>query len=236
MPGLGPMLGVGAVLVAIVAFLYSQVQGLTEENATQAVSIMRFEEADKHRVEIQKINQQFNDKLEEITNEVVRQSGVRQAEASMEGLDAEDRARHSPESFGDGVHDRLARIMCRMEAGTNTGRRQDCDRAPPDTFLTDFALTNTVTPDNSTRWFERCELWGQWLDDKSDTDFKEEHGITEEDRALCDWSITGFTPRGADIFLSWLERVEVAFLQRGLQLENIHARIRAMNEQAMKRE
>lgn len=147
------------------------------------------------------MSRDFNKQLAEKDRASRQALDEREEEINQLRLTADRLAQVDPLSFGDDYHVRLARVMCRIEAGTSAADRETCDTAAAEAYLADVAFTITVTADNAEYWGEQCE------DGKRD---------------FCDWSLTGFTPQAALTMLAYIEKVDAYALAQGQQLDGLH--------------
>jgi len=151
----------------------------------------------------------FNAALAEKEATHARQLGKKISEINQLRLTADKMAKLDPMGFGDDYHVRLARVMCRIQAGTNRDDRATCNNAPDEAYLSDIAFTITVTA-------ETAEVWSELCDDGQ--------------RDFCDWSLTGRTPQGALTELSWLEAVDAYALRQGDQIDGFHGLIEKITQ------
>lgn len=190
-----------AVLVLILGYVDWDRSRQIERAVTAKIEAEKQRMAREYSEETAALSQKHIDDLAEKDREHNRQLGERETEINQLRLRADKLAKVDPLGFGNDYHVRLARVMCRIEAGTDSGARQTCDNAPAEAYLSDVAFTITVTAETAEQWAELCE---------------------EGNRDFCDWSLTGRTPQGALTELAWLEKVDGFALAQGLQIDSFH--------------
>lgn len=204
----------GAAIIGVMSLalylLFGAYTASIEREAESRLAAAISEATLKHERELQRQIGELNDKheLERAQNE--KAMGERIAEINMLRQKAERLAQVDPLGFGDDIHIRLARIMCRVEAGSDLAAVETCNSAPAETFLTDLAFTITVTAENAEIWREQCEAGN---------------------RDFCDWSITGFTPQGTMTLLAWLEAVDRYLRDLGQDDDNLRRIIEQLGKE-----
>ena len=192
---------VPALLLVVCAFLFWSYTVQVEQRVEAEIAAKSAELSLQYAEDTAALSKEFNNQLaiERQTHE--RAVGEKISEINRLRQRVEKLARNNPKGFGDDFHVRLARIMCRIQAGTDTDTRETCDNAAPEAFGTDIAFTITVTPDTADIWREQCE---------------------DGHRDFCNWSITGFTPQGALTLLSWLQQLDTFALDQSQHIDGLH--------------
>jgi len=203
------MAAVAGVMGLAIFLLFKAYTGQVELRVTAELAAASSKAEVQYQADLDRAEQTFHDKLNEErqTNEKDRNSHI--AEINKYRQLAEKLSRTDPISFGDDYHVRLARIMCRIEAGTDLYKVETCNSAATETFLTDIAFTLTVTAENAEVWREQCE---------------------DGNREFCDWSLTGMTPQAALTLLSWLEGVTGYAKEQGDHINALHGVIDYLGE------
>ena len=196
--------GVVGVLGFAIYFLFNAYTAQVELRVTSEVGKVSAEAALREQARALELQAEFQNRLNEREAEYVDAQNRSIAEINKLRLVAEKKAELNPTAFGDAYHVRLARIMCRIEGGSNRAKRDACNSAAAETYLSDIAFTLTATADTAERWQELCE------DGQDD---------------FCRWSITGMTPQGALTLLAWLEQVDRYAAEQAEQIDNLHALI-----------
>lgn len=163
----------------------------------------------RYQADLDRKEQEFHNKLNGEREANAKALAANKAEINRYRLQAERLSRVDPLAFGDDYHVRLARVMCRIEAGTDLSKVETCNSAPAETFLAGVAFTVTVTADNAEIWQEQCE---------------------DGNREFCDWSLTGMTPQAALTLLSWLEEVSGYAKEQGDHINTLHELIGYLGE------
>lgn len=197
-----------ALLVILLGFVDWQRTRAIEGRAEARIAAAAEKSAREYVEKTAELSQDFNDKLAEKDREHTRQLGNREAEINQLRLTADRLARVDPLGFGDDYHVRLARVMCRIQAGTDHNSREACDNASAEAYLANVAFTLTVTSDNAEIWREQCE---------------------DGNRDFCEWSLTGFTPQAALTLLTYMERVDAYALEQGEHIDGLHDLIKSIS-------
>lgn len=197
-----------AILILLLGFVDWSRSNAIERAAAAEIAAASEKAARKYVEKTAALSQDFNEKLAEKDREHTRQLGNRETEINQLRLTADRLARVDPLGFGDDYHVRLARVMCRIQAGTDNNSRETCDNAPAEAYLADVAFTLTVTADNAEIWREQCE---------------------DGNRDFCEWSLTGFTPQAALTLLTYMERVDAYALEQGEHIDGLHDLIKAIS-------
>lgn len=200
--------GVVVVMGVALYFLFGAYTNQVELRMVAEVAAATNKAALDFQIEVDRIEQEHANKLNKEREANVKAQNAAIAEINLYRQKAERLAQFDPVGFGDDYHVRLARIMCRIEAGTDSAGVQACNNAPPETYLTDVAFTLTVTADNAEIWQEQCG---------------------DGNQNFCDWSLTGFTPQAALTLLSWLEQVDGYAREQGQHIDTLHSLIKAIS-------
>jgi len=201
--------GVVVVMGIALYFLFGAYTNQVELRVTAQIAAASAKAEVEYQAELDRKEQAFHDQLNAERQANVKAQNLHIAEINQYRQKAERLAQVDPLGFGDDYHVRLARVMCRIEAGTDHSKVEACNNAPAEAYLSDLAFTLTVTAGNAEIWAEQCE---------------------DGNRDFCDWSITGFTPQAALTLLSWLEQVDGYAREQGDHINTLHGLIKMLGE------
>lgn len=178
--------------------------------------------------EVGVLNIKHNKEIANVTKDARRQSDERIAVLDLQGLTARARSERDALEFGDGIHVTLARVMCRIQADTDSDAYDTCNSAPDETFIGDISLTITVTDETLKDWKSGCFTYRQHSEftikeheEREETDA--EHEVILSLKDLCaPISITGFTPAGISIIIKYLEKLEAKSLEKSIHINGLH--------------
>ncbi len=200
---------VSAVLGAMLAFLFWLYTGEVEKRVQAEVAAVSTQKALEYAKSTADLSQAHVNAIETLKGEQKRKTDANNAELDRYRDIAAKAAQVDPTAFGDDYHIKLGRIMCLIQAGTNILDRETCNNAPNEAYLSDIALSLTVTADQAEIWQELC--------DDGQKDF-------------CEWSITGFTPNTSITLLQWLYRVDEYAKAQGDHIEGLHDLIKEISK------
>ena len=204
-------------LLMLLAFLYHEGDKKTLRIGEQGADLRAAQVVEEYREKLDKLTAEYAEKLDIVRRQDANEIGDLRAQNNEWKLDAAKRAREDPFDFGDSLHRFFVGSMCRIAAGLDAEGRAACNNIAADAYTPGVALTVTVTPELAEDWAYRCELWrdaGALPRDSEELDaFIKQFEITTDDRDLCNWSITGFTPNGAGIVKDWWISVEYSLLE-----------------------
>lgn len=223
-----------AVLTVLLVLSGNLLKNAYKENGALQGKVIGLEESVKFQKEVGLLNAKYNSELANITEKSAKDSAKREAQINMDSLTARSRSERSPLKFGDSIHIALARIMCRIQADTDTEAFSACNSASPETFLGPVSLTITVTDETIDDGRAGCEVYKQYIEmtpaqraelsDKQKTD-------KESLKDLCNpISITGFTPEGISIMMRYLEQLQEKSLSKSLYIESMRDLIKKLQD------
>jgi len=198
-----------AVLGAMLAFVFWLYTGAIEDRAEARIAAGIAEQTIKYQKATADASQANLDAIETLKTTQRKETGEINAELDRYRDSAAKAAQTNPTAFGDDYHIKLGRIMCLIQGGSNLRDRETCNNAPDSAYITDVALSLTVTA-------EQAEIWQELCDDGQE--------------AFCEWSITGFTPNTAITILQWLYRVDEYAKAQGDHIEGLHSLIKEITK------
>jgi len=198
-----------AVLGAMLAFVFWLYTGAIEDRARAQIAAGIAEKTIEYQKATADLSQANLDAIETLKSEQKRKTDANNAELDRYRDIASKLAQANPTSFGDDYHIKLGRIMCLIQGGSNLLDRETCRTAPDEAYLSNVALSLTVTAEQAEIWQELCE---------------------DGQKSFCEWSITGFTPNTAITVLQWLYRVDEYAKAQGDHIEGLHDLIKEITK------
>lgn len=200
---------VTAVLGAMLGFLFWLYTGEVEKRVQAEITAVSNQKALEYAKSTAEASQRHVDAIEVLKVEQRRTTEALNAELDQSRDMAAKLALSDPKTFGDDYHIKLGRIMCLIQAGPNILDRETCSNAPDSSYISNIALSLTVTAEQAEIWQELCE---------------------DGQKDFCEWSITGFTPNTSITVLQWLYRVDEFARAQGDQIIGFRELIKAITK------
>lgn len=223
------LLGIGLVVMTLLLVIAGNLlKNSYKQNGALQGKVLGLKAEVQFQKDVGVLNTKHNKDLANVTKDARRQSDKRIAVLDLKGLNARSRSERAALEFGDGIHVTLARVMCRIQADTDSDAYDTCNSAPNEAFIGNISLTVTVTDETLKDWKGGCFTYRQHAEftvkeheEREETDL--EHIWILELKDLCaPISITGFTPEGVSLILKYLEQLEAKSLEKSIHIDGLH--------------
>ncbi len=186
--------------------------------------------------EVGALNITHNKEVAGVTKDARKQSDARIAILDSKSITARARSERDALEFGNDIHVTIARIMCRIQADTDSDAYDSCDSASDKAFIGDISLTITVTDETIRDWKSGCFTYRQHAkftekEHKAREETELEHQQILYLKDLCaPISITGFTPAGVSLIIKYLEQLEAKSLEKSIHIDGLHELIEKLQD------
>ena len=223
------ILGIGlAVMIILLAIAGNLLKNSYKANGALQGKVLGLQAEVSFQKEVGALNIKHNKELANVTKDARRESDNRIAVLDLQSLSARARSERDGLQYGDDIHVTLARVMCRIQADTDTEAYDTCDSDPDEAFIGDISLTITVTDETLKDWKSGCFTYQQHAEfTPAEHEAREETNLEHEVilglKDLCaPISITGFTPAGISLILRYLEHLEAKSLEKSIHIDGLH--------------
>ena len=159
------ILGIGlAVMIILLAIAGNLLKNSYKANGALQGKVLGLQAEVSFQKEVGALNIKHNKELANVTKDARRESDNRIAVLDLQSLSARARSERDGLQYGDDIHVTLARVMCRIQADTDTEAYDTCDSDPDEAFIGDISLTITVTDETLKDWKSGCFTYQQPAD------------------------------------------------------------------------
>ena len=231
------ILGIGLMVMTLLLVIAGNLlKNQYKKNGALEGKVLGLQAEVNFQKEVGALNIKHNKEVSDVTKDARKQSDERIAVLDLQSLTARSRSEKDALEFGNNIHVTIARIMCRIQADTDSEAYDACNSASAEAFIGDISLTITVTDETLKNWQQGCFIYRQH------TEFtKEEHESREETelehqqilnlKDLCaPISITGFTPAGVSLIIKYLEQLEAKSLEKSIHIDGLHKLIEKLQD------
>jgi len=231
------ILGIGlAVMTLLLIIAGSLLKNSYKANGALEGKVLGLQAEVSFQKEVGTLNIKHNKELANVTKDARKQSNDRIAILDLQAISARARSERNGLEFGNNIHVIIARVMCRIQADTDTKAYDTCISAPDEAFIGDISLTITVTDETLKDWKSGCFTYRQHADftvreheEREETDL-EHQGILDLKNLCAPISITGFTPAGTSLILRYLEQLEAKSLEKSIHIDGLHSLIEKLQD------